>query len=65
MTYTVADVPPLPDYNVVLLKGQFNGNRAHYIIRMDPDLGMLGWTAVRRVACGCCLETSPRSHATQ
>ncbi len=52
MTYTMTDVPPLPDYKVVLPKGHFNGIRAHYNIYMDPDLGM-GWAAVRWVACGC------------
>ncbi len=52
MTYTMTDVPPLPDYKVVLPKGQLNGIHAHYNIRIDPDLGM-GWAALRRVACGC------------
>jgi hypothetical protein len=40
MTYTMENVPPLPDYKEVLSKGQFNGIRAHYNIRTDPDLGM-------------------------
>ncbi len=52
MTYTIWDVPPLPDYKVVLAKGQFNGIHAHYNIRMDPDLGM-GWAVLCWVACGC------------
>ncbi len=52
MTYTMTDVPPLPDYKVVLLKGQFNSICEHYNIRMDPDLGM-GWAALCPVACGC------------
>ncbi len=52
MTYTMENVPPLPDYKLVLPKGQFNGIRAHYNIRMDPDLGM-GWAAVHQVACSC------------
>ncbi len=52
MTCTMTDVPPLPDYKVVLPKGQFNGIRAHYNICTDPDLGM-GWAAVHQVACGC------------
>ncbi len=52
MTYTMENVPPLPDYKVVLPKGQFNGIRAHYNICMEPDLGM-DWAAVRWVACGC------------
>jgi hypothetical protein len=52
MTYTMMDVPPLPDYKVVLPKGQFNDIHAHYNIRTNPDLGM-GWAAQRRVACSC------------
>ncbi len=52
MTYTMMDVPPLPDYKVVLPKGQFNGIRAHYNICTDLDLDM-GWAALRWVACGC------------
>jgi hypothetical protein len=52
MTYTMMDVPPLPDYKVVLSKGQFNGIRAHYNICMDLDLGM-DWAALHWVACGC------------
>ncbi len=52
MTYTMMDVLPLPDYKVVLPKGQFNGIRAHYNIRTDRDLGM-GWAAVHWVTCGC------------
>jgi len=52
-TYTMNDVPTLPDYKVVLpTKGMFNGVRAHYNIRTDTDLGV-GWAALRRVACGC------------
>ncbi len=51
MTYTMENVLPLPDYKVVLPKGQFNGIRAHYNIRTDPDLGM-DWASVRWVACG-------------
>ncbi len=45
MTYTMMDVPPLPDYKLVLPKRGFNGIRAHYNIRTDPDLGM-GWAVV-------------------
>jgi hypothetical protein len=37
---------------VVLSPGEFNGIRAHYNIRTDPQLG-LRWAALRRVACGC------------
>ena len=37
---------------MVLSPGDYNGIRAHYNIRTDPDLG-LGWCALRRVACGC------------
>jgi hypothetical protein len=51
-TYTMANVPPLPDCKVVLPKGQFNNIHAHYNIRMDPDLGM-GWAELRWVACSC------------
>ena len=51
-SYTMGDVPLIPDYKVVLPKGKFNGIRAHYNIRTDPDLGV-GWAAMRRVACGC------------
>ncbi len=52
MTYTMTDVPPLPDYKVVLPKGQFNSIHAHYNICMDMDFGM-GWAALCWVACGC------------
>ncbi len=52
MTYTMENVLPLPDYKVVLPKGQFNGVRAHYNIRTDPNLGM-DWAAVHQVACSC------------
>jgi hypothetical protein len=52
MTYIMMDVPPLPDYKVVLPKGQFNGIHAHYSIRIDPDRSM-GWAALHQVACGC------------
>jgi hypothetical protein len=51
-TYTMDDVPPLPDYKVILPKGNFNGIRAHYNIRTNPDLGM-GWAAQHHVTCGC------------
>jgi hypothetical protein len=47
----MTDVPPLPDYKVVLPKGQFNGIHAHYNICTDLDLGM-GWAALRCIACG-------------
>jgi hypothetical protein len=49
-SYTMGDVPPLPDYKVVLPKGKFNGLRAHYNICTDLDLG-LGWAALCQVAC--------------
>ncbi len=70
----MADVLPLPDYKVVLPKGQFNGIHAHYNICMDPNLGM-SWAALRWVVCSCgpCKDqlqrlgshaaTSPRGHA--
>ncbi len=51
-SYTMGDVPPTPDYKVVLPKGKFNGLRAHDNIRTDPDLGV-GWAALCQVACGC------------
>jgi len=51
-TYTMDDVPPLPNYKVILPKGKFNGLRAHYNIHMDPDLG-IDYVALRRVACSC------------
>jgi hypothetical protein len=51
-SYTMMDFPPIPDYKVVLPKGNFNGLRAHYNICMDPDLGV-SWAALRRVACSC------------
>jgi hypothetical protein len=51
-TYTMDDVPPLPDYKVILPKGKFKGLRTHYNIRMDPDLG-IDYAALRCVACGC------------
>jgi hypothetical protein len=51
-TYTMDDVPPLPDYKVILPKGNFNGLRAHYNIRIDPDLG-ISFAALHCVACGC------------
>jgi len=47
------DVTPIPDYTIKKFPpGQFNGLRAHYNIRTDPDLGM-GWAALCRIACGC------------
>ena len=48
-TYTMDDVPPLPDYKVILPKGKFNGLRAHYNIRTDPDLG-INYAALCRVS---------------
>jgi hypothetical protein len=48
----MADVSLLSEYKLVLEKGKFNGIRAHYNIRKDPDLG-LGWAAIRWVACRC------------
>ncbi len=74
MTYTMTDVPPLPDYKVVLLKGQFNGIRAQYNIRMDRTLAWAGQHCVGLSAavaharinskgCGCCAATSLHSHA--
>ena len=51
-TYTMDDVPPLPDYKVILPKDKFNGLRAHYNIRTDPDLG-INYATLRHVACSC------------
>ena len=39
-TFTMGNVPPLPDYKMILPKGNFNGLCAHYNIRTDPDLGI-------------------------
>ena len=51
-TYCMDDGTPIPDYRIKFPPGQFNGLRAHYNIRTDPDLGV-GWAALCRVACGC------------
>jgi hypothetical protein len=51
-TYTMEDVPPIPNFKLKLAKGQFNGICAHYNIRTDPDLGM-GWAALCWIPCGC------------
>jgi hypothetical protein len=51
-SYVMDDVPPIPNFKIAFPKGKFNGLRAYYNIRMDPDLG-LGFAALRRVACGC------------
>jgi hypothetical protein len=48
----MTDVLTLPDYKVVLPKGQFNDICAHYNICTDLDL-VIGWAALHRVACGC------------
>ena len=37
---------------MILPKGKFNGLRALYNIRTDPDLG-IDYAALRRVACSC------------
>jgi hypothetical protein len=50
--YTMDNVPPIPNYKIVYLTGKYNGIRAYYNIRTDPDLG-LGYAALWRVACGC------------
>jgi hypothetical protein len=52
LQYTMEDVPGIPDYKIKFPKGEFNGLRAYYNIRTDPELG-LGYAAIRRVACGC------------
>jgi hypothetical protein len=51
-TYSMDNVPIIPDWKIVFPKGKLNGVRAYYNIRMDPDLG-IGWVALCRVACGC------------
>jgi hypothetical protein len=50
-SYKMDEVPNIPDYKVVLPKGKFNGLRAHYNIRTDPDQG-IGWSALSLVPCG-------------
>jgi hypothetical protein len=51
-TYSMVDVPIIPDFKIIFPKGKFNGVHAYYNIRTDPDLGV-GWAALCRVACGC------------
>ena len=51
-SYKMDEVPNIPDYKVVLPKGKFNGLRAHYNIRTDPDRG-IGWSALSLVPYGC------------
>ncbi len=36
----------------MLKKGKFNGIRAYYNIRTDPNLG-IGWAAIHQIACDC------------
>jgi hypothetical protein len=50
--YRMGDVPTTPNFKIEFPKGKFNGMRAYYNIRTDPDLG-LGFAALRCVACGC------------
>ena len=50
ITYTMADVPIIPDWKISFPKGKYNGIRAYYNIRTDPDLGV-GWAALCRLAC--------------
>ncbi len=38
-TYTMADVPIIPDWKITFVKGEFNGLRVYYNIHTDPDLG--------------------------
>ena len=45
-TYTMANMPIIPDWKISIAKGEFNGLQAYY------DLG-IGWAALRRGACGC------------
>jgi hypothetical protein len=51
-SYTMDDVPHIPNYNITFPKGKFNGIHVYYNIRTDPDLG-LGFAALRHVGCGC------------
>ncbi len=50
--YTMANVDTIPNYKIEFPNGKFNGLRAYYNIRTDPDLG-LGFAALRCAACGC------------
>jgi hypothetical protein len=50
--YTLDDVPPTPNYEIMFPKGKFNWIRAYYNIRTDPDL-VVGYAALWHVACGC------------
>ena len=38
--YTMEDIPPIPNYKIAFPKGKFNGIRAYYNIRTDPNLGL-------------------------
>ncbi len=49
---SMANIPLIPKYKVVLKKGKCNRIRVFYNICMDPNLG-IGWVAVCCVACGC------------
>jgi hypothetical protein len=40
------------EYKIEMEKGKYNGIRAYYNLRTDPDLG-IKWAAVRCVACRC------------
>ena len=51
-SYTMDDVPPIPNFKTHFPEQNYNGLRAYYNIRTYPDLG-LGFTALWRVACGC------------
>jgi hypothetical protein len=51
-SYTMDDVSPIPNFKIAFAKGKFNGLRAYYNLRTDPDLG-LGFAALWHVACGC------------
>ncbi len=49
--YSMADVPPILEYEIVLKKGNFNRIRVFYNICTDPSLG-IGWAAIS----SCCLQ---------
>ena len=55
--YTIADVPPIADYKVVLPKGQFNG---WHCVRMPAAVGR---ARINSRGHGCHSLNPRRSHA--
>jgi hypothetical protein len=53
-TYTMDNVPDIPNYKIVFPKGKFNRKQVYYNICTDPDLGV-GYAALCHIACGCVL----------